>query len=50
MSLREIHVPSTVNYMASTACAGCEDVVVYGRAGGIAEYFAEMHGFLFVEE
>lgn len=50
-SLRQIRIPASVTEIADSAFEDCpEDLMIFGAGGSRAEYFANTHGFRFVEE
>ena len=48
-NLRDIYISENVLSIARTAFEGCTDLVIWGRAGSVAQAFANNRGFTFKE-
>ena len=49
-TLTELYIPDSVEYIDDTAFENCEDLVLCGAAGSVAEEYAASHGIEFRKE
>ena len=49
-NLRHIYIPECATFIADNAFEGDAGLVVHGRRNSYAEFYAQRHGFMFLEE